>query len=107
MRRILTAIGQERAERAMSITEGRQQGETARSTVRRPRSTISSSGHAPTRLGVRPRKAGSGPKSLQGSSSAVNHETLVFAVCRTGEPAPGRELRDRAIDLRFVQEDAN
>jgi RNA polymerase sigma factor (sigma-70 family) len=88
----------------MSITEGRQQGENAR--LRRPRSRISSSGHAPTRLGVSPRKAGNGPKSLQGSSSAVSHEGLVFAVCRTGEPAPGRESRDRVIDLRFVEEDA-
>ncbi|MBR0971305.1 MULTISPECIES: sigma-70 family RNA polymerase sigma factor [Bradyrhizobium] len=90
----------------MSITEGRQPGETAR--LRRPRSRTSSSGHAPTRLGVSPCKAGNGPKSLQGPSSAVIHDELVFAVCRTGEsePAPGRESRNRAIDLRFVQEDA-
>lgn len=90
----------------MSITEGRQQGETAK--LCRSRSRASSPGHASSRVEARPPKAGNRLKPLQWSPSVVSHDALVFAVYRTGEsgPAPGRESRDRAIGYRFVQEDA-
>lgn len=88
----------------MSITEGPQHEETPR--LRRPRSRTSSSGKAPIRAGVKPSKAGNRREPSPAPSSAVSHDGLIFAVCRTAEPAPGREVRDRAIVHRFVQEDA-
>lgn len=88
----------------MSITEGRQQKETAG--PRRPRSRTSSSGHAPACSVLSlPNAIGGSPKPLYGFSSAVSRDGLVYAVCRTGKPGPGYASCDRGMDCRIVRED--
>lgn len=89
----------------MSMTDGRQQADTAKS--HRSRLRTSSSGRAPARPAINIPNVGGRP--LNGPSGVLSNDTLVYAVCLSAKSGavPARLSRDRKMDRRFVQEDVS
>ncbi|QOZ51737.1 sigma-70 family RNA polymerase sigma factor [Bradyrhizobium sp. CCBAU 53338] len=89
----------------MSMTDGRQQADTAKS--HRSRLRTSSSSRAPDRPAINIPNVGGRPP--HGPSGLLSDDTLVYAVCLSAGSGtvPARPSRDRKMDRRFVQEDVS
>jgi len=91
----------------MSMTEGRQQADTAKS--HRSRLKTPSSGRAPIGPAVNLPNVGGRSKPLLGPSGILDDDMPVYAVCRTAESGPIHPCAscDRKMDRRLVQEDVS